>query len=357
MARKYPANEKIKLNYFEFLRQADGKSEPTIRQVERSLTRFEKSTRRAPFKSFDQKQAIAFKEVLSKQELSASTTLSTVQDVKRFFSWLAMQQGFKRAIRPTDIEYLKLSDKMARTAMQPAEKSYPSLQMIEKVVASMPYETPIEKRNRALIAFTAITGIRDGALVTLKIKHFDEERCLVLQNPNEVSTKFGKRIDTFLFPLNDEFEAIVFDWVRYLKNHELFASSDPLFPKTALGQGADQCFDHSRLSREHWANATPIRTIFKNAFLAAELPAFTPHKFRDMIVSEAYRRKLSIDELKAWSQNLGHEGMLTTLTSYGKIPTEVQGRLVRNSIKSPQVRQDSIDQIISQLQRIKGDPR
>jgi integrase/recombinase XerD len=238
MARKNPGNEKIKLNYFEFLRHADGKSEQTIRQVERSLTRFEESTRRAPFKSFDQKQAIAFKEALLRQELSPATVFSTTQDVKRFLSWLALQQGFKRAIRLTDIEYLNLTDKMARTAMQPAEKSYPSLQMTEKVVASMPHGTPIEKRNRALIAFSAITGIRDGALVTLKVKHFDEERCLVLQNPNEVSTKFGKRIDTFLFPLNEEFESIVFDWVRYLKNEELFAGSDPLFPKTALGQGS-----------------------------------------------------------------------------------------------------------------------
>ncbi len=355
MARKNPANEKIKLTYFDFLRHADGKSEQTIRQVERSLTRFEESTRRAPFKSFDQKQAIAFKESMSKQDLSPATTFSTVQDVKRFFAWLSWQQGFKRSIRPTEIEYLNLSDKMVRTAMQPAEKRFPTLQMIEKVVASMPHATSIEKRNRALVAFTAITGIRDGALVTLKVKHFDEERCLVLQNPNEVSTKFGKRIDTFLFPLNDEFEAIVFEWVRYLKNEELFAASDALFPKTALGHGTDQCFDHTRLSRKHWAYATPICTIFKTAFMAAGLPAFTPHKFRDMIVSEAYRRKLSIDELKAWSQNLGHNAMLTTLTSYGKIPTEVQGQLVRNSTGSSRVRQDSIDQIISQLQQIKAE--
>ena len=34
---------------------------------------------------------------------------------------------------------------------------------------------------------------------------------------------------------------------------------------------------------------------------------------------------------KAWSQNLGHEGAMTTLTSYGKIGLEEQGRLVRNA--------------------------
>lgn len=97
--------------------------------------------------------------------------------------------------------------------------------MVERVVAAIPNDTPIEKRDRALIAFTAITGIRDGALVSLRVKHFDAERRLVIQNPVEVATKFSKRIDTFLFPLSDELEKITLDWLRYLKN-------DPLFPKT-----------------------------------------------------------------------------------------------------------------------------
>ena len=61
------------------------------------------------------------------------------------------------------------------------------------------------------------------------------------------------------------------------------------------------------------------------------MPAFTPHRFRDMIVSEMYARKLTIAEFKAWSQNLGHEGAMTTLTSYGKLSIEEQGELVRGT--------------------------
>ena len=38
MSRKNPANERIKLVYFDFLRQADGKSEPTIRQHEKAIS-------------------------------------------------------------------------------------------------------------------------------------------------------------------------------------------------------------------------------------------------------------------------------------------------------------------------------
>lgn len=329
MTGKNAKNERIKRSYFHHLKHADGKSDQTIRQIARSLARFEDFTGRREFKTFDQRQAVGFKEDLAKSGLAAATVHSTLNDVKRFFGWLALQPGYKRAIRLLDVDYFNLSEKAIRAATAPAEKAFPSLQMVEKAVAAMPSQTAIEKRDRALVAFMAITGIRDGALITLKVKHFDEARRLVLQDPREVSTKFSKRIDTFLFPLNDTFEAIFRNWVAYLRNEELFGEHDPLFPKTAMGQDEDQCFKADGLSREHWANATAVRKIFKDAFRHVALPEFTPHRFRDMIVSEMYRRCLSVQEFKAWSQNLGHEGAMTTLTSYGKIGLEEQGRLVR----------------------------
>lgn len=334
MNSKNPKNERVKRDYFHYQEQALGKSEQTIRQIARSLARFEDSMGKRDFKSFDQRQAVGFKEKLAKSGLAPATIHSTLNDVKLFFGWLGLQPGFKRAIKPGDIEYLNLSDKAVRAATAQADKDYPTLQMIQKVVAAMPAETVIEKRDRAMIAFTSISGVRDGALITLKLKHFDEHRLLVIQDPREVDTKFSKRIDTFLFPLNDAFEPIFLEWVAYLRNEEFFGDHDPLFPKTAMGQDIDRCFIATGLSREHWANTSPVRAIFKAAFRNAGLPEFTPHPFRDMIVSEMYRRGLSVQEFKAWSQNLGHEGAMTTLTSYGKIALEEQGRLVRCSTAS-----------------------
>ena len=34
------------------------------------------------------------------------------------------------------------------------------------------------------------------------------------------------------------------------------------------------------------------------------------------------------EEIKAWSQNLGHENIATTLTSYGKIDPHRQGAVI-----------------------------
>lgn len=213
----------------------------------------------------------------------------------------------------------------------------------------MPSDTPIQMRDRAIIATVAVTGIRDGALISLKLKHFNVARKFVLQDPREVDTKFSKRIDTFLFPLSALLEKIAIEWPAYLREELLFADHDPLFPKTAMGQDEDNCFAPIGLSRDHWADASAVRLVFRTAFERAKLPAFTPHRFRNMIVSEMYKRQLSVAEFKAWSQNLGHEGAMTTLTSYGKLSLEEQEQLIRkhsSSVAEEPLTQSKLEEIL-----------
>lgn len=349
--KKNPTNERIKITYFEYLKQADGKPVQTIRQIEKAIARFEVFTKCADFKTFDQKQAMGFKLCLAEQEFAPATILTTINNLKRFLSWLAMQPGYKRQIKLTYIEYLNLSEKDVRAASAPIDKSFPTFPMVERVVELMQQEASIEKRDCALIVFTALTSIRDGALISLKLKHFDTSQGLILQDPLEVNTKFSKRIDTFLLPLNDKFENLFLEWVLYLREELLFAEDDPLFPKTALGQDENNCFVAVGLTRDHWANASPVRDVFKQAFVSANLPPFTPHTFRKMIVSEMYRRKLSVSEFKAWSQNLGYEGAMTALTSYGKLSIEEQGDLIHRSLKAGEDDDRTLDAIRKLLDR------
>jgi hypothetical protein len=48
-----------------------------------------------------------------------------------------------------------------------------------------------------------------------------------------------------------------------------------------------------------------------------------------MLVRHAMALNLSPEAMKAWSQNLGHSGVLTTFTSYGGVPVHRQGELIR----------------------------
>ena len=195
----------------------------------------------------------------------------------------------------------------------------------------MPARTDVERRGRALIAFTAITGIRDGALISLRVKHVDPVRLRVIQYPKEVATKASKRIDTFFFPVSDRCEQIVLEWLRHLRVPLLFSDDDPLFPKTQIGLDANSCFIANGVCREFWASAARVREVFNTAFVNADLPPFTPHCFRHMLAHLVYSHCSAPEEVKAWSQNLGHESPLTTFTSYGTIATDLQGELVRSA--------------------------
>ena len=83
------------------------------------------------------------------------------------------------------------------------------------------------------------------------------------------------------------------------------------------------------LKREHWTTAEPIRRIFRKAFERAGLPYFNPHAIRDTLSQLGQQLTRTHEEFKAWSQNLGHQGMLVTLSSYGPITSPRQATLIR----------------------------
>jgi hypothetical protein len=65
MTKANSANERIKRQYFHYLREALGRDEATIDGVAKSLARFEETTRAKDFKRFRREQAVAFKSKLA----------------------------------------------------------------------------------------------------------------------------------------------------------------------------------------------------------------------------------------------------------------------------------------------------
>ena len=150
----------------------------------------------------------------------------------------------------------------------------------------------------------------------------------VYQDAREVKTKFSKTFNTFFFPVGDEIRRIVAEWVSYLRHDKLWGNDDPLIPATRVALGASRQFEASGLEREHWRTASPIRGVFKEAFEGAGLPYFNPHSFRNTLVRLGEERCKSPEEFKAWSQNLGHEHVLTTFLSYGEVACQRQGEII-----------------------------
>jgi integrase len=194
--------------------------------------------------------------------------------------------------------------------------------------------------TRALIAFAILTGARDSALASLKIKHVDMARRVVVQDAREVRTKRAKTITSYFFPVGEDIEAIAADWLDWLTQSEGFGPNDPLFPKTRIAVGDSGLFQAVGLDREPWRDAAPIRRIFREAFEAAGLPYFHPHSFRHTLAALGERICKTPEEFKAWSQNLGHEKVLTTFTSYGAVGEVRQGQILTGLGRS----QDQVNQ-------------
>lgn len=329
-------NERIKRRYFSYLKEAKRHSEPTVDAVAKALDRFEVYTKHRDFKAFHFQQAVAFKKHLAEQraqqsgeKLSKATLHATLAHLKRFFQWLAGQPGYKSRLHYSDADYFNLSDKDMRVATAHREQPAPTLEQVKHVIATMPVGTEIERRNRALIAFTLLTGARDSAIASMKLKHVDLQAGSIHQDAREVRTKYSKTFTTFFFPVGDEIRRIVAEWVAYLRDEQLWSNDDPLFPATRIALGASRQFEAVGLERKHWSGAAPIRMIFRNAFASAGLPYFNPHSFRKTLVSLGEVLCQTPEQFKAWSQNLGHEGVLTTFYSYGEVGNRRQGEIIR----------------------------
>ncbi len=216
------------------------------------------------------------------------------------------------------------------------EQTGPTLEQVKHVIALMPADSAIERRDRALIAFTLLTGAGDSAIASMKLKHVDLAAGCVEQDAREVQTKFSKTFTTFFFHVGDEIRCIVTEWVAFLQAEMLWSNDDPLFPATRIALGPTRQFEAVGLERTHWRSAARIRAIFRPAFASAGLPYFNPHSFRNTLVRLGQSVCQTPEEFKAWSQNLGHDKVLTTFLSYGEVAGSRQGEIIRG-LASPQV--------------------
>ena len=141
-------NERIKREYFIYLKEAKRHAEPTVDAVAKAISRFEAYTKHRDFQLLHTDQAVAFKKHLAGEKnvrsgnaLSKGTLYATLTQLKHFFEWLAMQAGYKSRLKYTDAEYFSLSDKDTCIATARREQKGPTLEQIKYVLRNMPTGT------------------------------------------------------------------------------------------------------------------------------------------------------------------------------------------------------------------------
>lgn len=333
-------NERMKRDYAFFLETASGKQSATIDAALRAIDRFETSTSHKPFSKFHIEQARSFRAGLIDQTgpngrlLSAATITTTLKHLRNFFLWLSREPGFRSKLNANDANYFTPSEQDRRIAGARREGPVPTLDEVELVLGKMPLASAVERRNRAVIAFTLLTGVRDGALSSLQLKHVDIAARTVFQDGREVKTKGRKTFTSHFFPVGPKALEIVSDYIAMLTGDLRFGPNDPLFPSTLLKQTKDRRFAVVGLTRTSWQSTDPIRQIFRDAFGAAGLPYVNPHAFRKTLARLGETICRSPEEWKAWSQNYGHDSEMTTFVGYGEVPGHRQAEIMR-SLASP----------------------
>jgi site-specific recombinase XerD len=216
MVKFHAKNERIKQKYLTWLEDARRKDVKTTTQVAAAISLFEHSTRHRDFAAFHFEQARKFKSDLeaAKNErtgkpLSQATIRARLNMVKAFFEWLSDQPGYKSKVDFTDVAYFSPSAKQDRIACAVRETPVPTIDQIRRVVTAAPGQSAVEKRDRALIAFTLLTGMRDAAIASLPLGNVNLARREVFQDARVVETKNAKTMTTFFFPVGDEFVEII----------------------------------------------------------------------------------------------------------------------------------------------------
>ena len=225
-------------------------------------------------------------------------------------------------------------------------------------------------KMKAATAYVEFVGARPGRCRGIRLRPVPRRhrrrlwRCwrsaeLPDDDPREVHVKQAKTFTTWFFPVGDDFLRVVVDWILFLREQKEFGPDDPLFPKTRVAQVEHLGFRAVGLDRAPWANANAVRDIFREACARAGLPYHNPHSFRNSLVQFAYDLKLDPEAFKAWSQNLGHESVVTTFSSYGTIAPARQGEIFRRLSDKPVSRDvllnaDPLRQFVDQIQHAAG---
>ncbi|WEK49021.1 MAG: tyrosine-type recombinase/integrase [Candidatus Kaistia colombiensis] len=274
-------NDQLRYAYRVHLNGADGYSTKSIDAVLRHIVEYEAFIKYRDFRYLTKEEVTAFRDYVLERpsqakggELSSRSIVQTLAHLKAFFLWLANKPAFRRMDRAA-IDYFRPPRRTEVTARTGPDQPIPSPDDIRKMIAALPADTMIERRNRALVAFIYLTGMRDGAVISIRCKHILLEARQVNQDAREVHTKFGKNMLTTWFPVGDDIEQIVVNWVkeRLTRGAE---PDDPLFPATPsavppLAPASGDVF---------WKTTGPVREIFRQACQAAEIRYFPPHLFR-----------------------------------------------------------------------------
>ncbi len=321
-------NAKAQKDYSEYLEEAKGFSEKTVRVFERAITIFNQFFT-DDYKKLSKEDAILFKEWLKTDymnDLQPQTRVMMLRQLSSFFEFLSREPGYRRSNLGRVSTYLEpdKADKKIRNHVD--STMYPDLEEAQKVFdAAAKDDTLIGRRDQAIVAMMVFGAVRIDALISLPIAAFDPKKGIVYQiNKYGVRTKFDKQIPTVLMKFDSAMYDYLMGYPAILKNIG-FKKEDPLFPSVQMVKSGDDLYfsTPTDLSRDFIASQETIRNVLRKRSEEAGIDYYSPHKYRHLAFLLAWRLCDKPEDIKVISQNFGHEKISTMLTEYSNFAPDI----------------------------------
>ena len=314
-----PKNEKIKDEYRVYLKNFRNPklADETIEQKITSVRMYEECTKYKDFKEFNAEIGITVYEWLKDCDArSIGTALKHADNIREFLKWYFLNHKVPHKKPLEALSALEARDEDRRLANRLTFVEFPNQEEFDKLI-DFEEKTPEDKRDRALIVFMLISGARIGAIITSKIDSLDIKRMVYKQDPLEdVATKRSKYIVTKLLMFKKEYFEIIKNWVSYLKSEYNFSDEDPLFPNIKNYAGG------ITVDKKFTLTENSVNKMLEKRCKQAGIPKYHPHTFRHFSTYCCNERAFNGIQLKALSQNMGHENISTTLEKYANMPAE-----------------------------------
>lgn len=321
-----PANERMKYKYRQHLRRIGQKDEKTVLAALKYIRDFEIFMDFSGLEKFNDHVADKYIQGMFTADLSLSYITDNIRALKDFLHWLERQRGYRSKIDYNHIDYLNISRNQRKTAKATEYQKAYKYEQIMQIIRQMPDKTDKEKRDKAIVSLQALCTLRISELRTVKMKNLVEEdgHYFIYVCPKSMSVKFAKTRHAVFIPLPDDIIANAIQWHDYLRSLG-FKDADPLFPKVDNHFARTNLLEQ-KIRKEAIKSDTTIRNIFRGAFETAGFEYIKPHSFRK--TRARYAETQSPAFLNAVRQNLGHESIDTTLSSYGQLSVAEQRKII-----------------------------
>ncbi|MDP8252604.1 site-specific integrase [Pseudochrobactrum saccharolyticum] len=241
--------------------------------------------------------------------LSLSTVLHTLDRCRVFIEWLERQADTERL---SDLAgYFSLSRRERAIEASTVKGTSLTFDQALCIFSAMPNSSPIDLRNRAIVAMFIITGMRIAALITLRGKHVNMRTRWVNQDPREVNTKLSKHIRTYLLDLGSGFLEALDEWVTWRNSNGFghdaaFFLPDRYIQPNALGFGYKE--GNVEIA-ECWKSEEPVQRLIKEAanLVGILSNSISSHDFRKVLHPFLIKRgEMTIKDEVALQLNFGH---------------------------------------------------